>query len=297
VPNGPRVARAFEQLDALISLDIYINETSRHAHVILPGVSPLEESHFDVPFPQFAYRNSARYSPAILPLPTAQPSEWQTMLTLAAIAQGQGAKEAQTAVTELDDARSPTRCGDRASGIRRSGAGAPMALRGPERLLDLAFRLGPYGDMFGRKPGGLTLAALAVRPEGVDCGALAPRIPEMLRTPSGKIELAPAPLLADLARAVAKLAEPRPDLVMIGRRQLGSNNSWMHNLPLLARARPLHAARTSDRRAAIRRDVRWTARVSCGTRDIVARVSVTDEVMPGSSACRTAGGMTSRASR
>jgi anaerobic selenocysteine-containing dehydrogenase len=111
---------------------------------------------------------------------------------------------------------------------------------------------------------------------------LAPRVPEMLRTPSGKIELAPAPLLADLARAVAKLAEPRPDLVIIGRRQLASNNSWMHNLPLLAKGsdrctllvHPIDAQRfglTSGGRA----------RVSCGGRDIETVVSVSDEVMPG----------------
>jgi anaerobic selenocysteine-containing dehydrogenase len=205
------------------------------------------------------------------------------MLTLAAIAQGKDAKAAQNAVTELDDALF-------ADQVRRNVPAefvaevlaAPTAWCGPERLLDLALRLGPYGDAFGRKPGGLMLDTLAARPDGIDCGALAPRIPEMLRTPSGKIELAPAPLLADLARAVEKLTEPRPDLVMIGRRQLSSNNSWMHNLPLLAKGpdrctllvHPIDAQRfgvTSGGRA----------RVCCGDRYIEAPVSVTDEMMPG----------------
>jgi anaerobic selenocysteine-containing dehydrogenase len=280
VPNGGRIARAFETLDALVSLDIYLNETSRHAHVILPGVSPLDESHFDVPFPQLAYRNCARYSTAVRPPPAGHPAEWQTMLRLIAIAQG---KHADVDIALLDDAMY-------AEQVRRSlpaeqataALARPTPWRGPDRFVDLALRLGPYGDRFGQVPDGLSLATLVAHPEGIDLGPLAPRLPELLRTPSGKIELAPAALIADLARAAARLNEPLPDLVVVGRRQLASNNSWMHNLPTLAKGperctllvHPVDAARFGL-------VVGGRARLTSGDRSIEAPVTVTDEVMPG----------------
>ncbi len=110
--------------------------------------------------------------------------------------------------------------------------------KGPERLLDLALRSGPYGDQFGMKPDGLTLdkvQAASASGHGIDLGPLQPRVPEVLRTPSGKIELAPPALLADLPRAWADLDAAAPPLAVIGRRDVRSNNSWMHNLPLLAK--------------------------------------------------------------
>jgi anaerobic selenocysteine-containing dehydrogenase len=106
---------------------------------------------------------------------------------------------------------------------------------GPERWLDLALRTGPYGDLFGMKLQGVNLTKLAATPAGIDLGALQPRLPGALRTPSGKVELVPSPLLADLARAASDLDAPVPDLVVIGRRDVRSNNSWMHNLPTLAK--------------------------------------------------------------
>jgi anaerobic selenocysteine-containing dehydrogenase len=279
VPNGARIAAALGSLDALVSLDIYLNETSRHAHVILPGVSPLEESHYDVLFPQLAYRNCARFSPAILSS-AGRPAEWQTMLRLIAIARGDGA---DADIDALDDALY-------ADQVRRAvppdAAAALLAVRGPwrgpERLLDLSLRLGPYGDRFGRSPGGLTLAAVAAEPRGIDLGALAPRIPELLRTASGKVTLAPAALLADLERAAARLADAPADVVVIGRRQLSSNNSWMHNLPTLAKGperctllvNPADAARFGLIDGG-------RARLRAGERAIEAPVDVTDDVMPG----------------
>lgn len=126
---------------------------------------------------------------------------------------------------------------------KQAGEQAPLVMqalaatrrRGPERLVDLALRSGPYGDRFGLAPGGLTLDRVIAAPGGIDLGALAPRIPEVLRTPSGKVELAPPLLLADLPRALADLDTPVPPLVVIGRRDVRSNNSWMHNLPTLAK--------------------------------------------------------------
>jgi anaerobic selenocysteine-containing dehydrogenase len=154
--------------------------------------------------------------------------------------------------------------------------------RGPERLLDLALRSGPYGDQFGRKPGGLTLAAIQAAPSGIDLGPMTARIPEVLRTPSGKTELAPQPLLDDLARVAADLAAPAPDMVIIGRRQLRSNNSWMHNLPTLAKGafrctalvHPDDALRLGLADGAL-------AAITNGERRIEAQVEVSAEMMPG----------------
>jgi anaerobic selenocysteine-containing dehydrogenase len=98
----------------------------------------------------------------------------------------------------------------------------------------MMLRLGPYGDAFGANPDGLTLATLKAAPHGVDLGALRPRLLEVLRTPSGRIELTPAPLVSDAERLRDSLGRSAEGFVLIGRRHLRSNNSWMHNLPALA---------------------------------------------------------------
>ena len=231
-PGGPRLAAALDGLDFMVSLDIYLNETTRHADVVLPGPSPLEDSHYDVAFPQLSCRNHARYSGPVFEPPADQPAEWQTLLRLCAIAQGLGAN---ADVLALDDQIVEAE-------VRKlAGDNTPLVMKmlkprqGPDRLLDLALRGGPYGDGFGLKPGGLNLDKVQAAPGGIDLGALAPRIPEMLRTASGMVDLAPASLLADLPRAWADLQAEAPPLVVIGRRDVRSNNSWMHNLPLLAK--------------------------------------------------------------
>jgi len=232
-PNGARLSKALETLDFMVSVDIYLNETTRHADVILPGLSPLQDEHFDVTFSQLSWRNQARYSPPVL-APEVRPAEWQIMLKLAAIAQGQ---PAVVDVDALDDAQfaqdTQRQFGPHAAAVMA----ATQGLRGPQRLLDLALRSGPYGDAFGTQPDGLTLSKLMASNAsgGMDLGELEPRIPEVLRTPSGKIELAPALCVNDLPRAWAELQAPVPDLVIIGRRDVRSNNSWMHNLPTLAK--------------------------------------------------------------
>jgi anaerobic selenocysteine-containing dehydrogenase len=280
-PNGQRLSAALEQLDFMVSLDIYLNETTRHADVILPGPSPLEDWHYDVAFPQLSWRNHARYSPRVLPTPAGQPEEWQTLLKLAGIAQGKGA---QADADALDDAQFAE------DALRLFGTHAPaviaatQGLRGPQRTLDVALRTGPYGDQFGQKPEGLTLQKVmdANPTGGIDLGELQPRIPEMLRTPSGKVELAPPLLLQDLKRAAQDLRRPAPDLVIIGRRDVRTNNSWMHNLPLLAKGpfrctalvHPIDAARhgvTDGAQATLRN----------GTRSVQAQVHVSDQMMPG----------------
>jgi anaerobic selenocysteine-containing dehydrogenase len=281
-PNGPRLAAALAQLELMISVDIYLNETTRHAHVILPGLSPLEEGHYDVAFPQLSWRNTARYSPPVLPPPRDppdRPAEWQILLRLLAIAGGQGAGADLAA---LDDALTA------ADVARTAGPAAELVLRavagttGPERLLELALRAGPYGDRFGASPGGLTLAKLREAPAGIDLGPLAPRVPELLRTPSGQIELAPRLLLDDLARARADLDRPVPALVIVGRRQLRSNNSWMHNLPTLAKG-PFRCVALVHPTDAARLGLAdgGRARIARGAREITVVVELSDQMMPG----------------
>ncbi len=278
-PNGARLAAALDALDFMVSLDIYLNETTRHADVILPGPSPLEDVHYDVFFAQFGHRNFARFSPPLLPLPASARLEWQTLLRLAAIVEGRGARADLTA---LDDALAVRQAqglvGERAEAV----VTASSHRSGPERLLDLALRAGPYGDAFGARSGGLSLAKLLAAPSGVDLGPLTPRLPEVLRTASGKIELAPAALLADLARAAADLEAKPPRLVLVGRRQLRSKNSWMHNLPVLAKG-PFRCTLQVHPQDAARIGLRdgGRGRVTAAGRSIEAQIEIDDALMPG----------------
>jgi anaerobic selenocysteine-containing dehydrogenase len=156
--------------------------------------------------------------------------------------------------------------------------------RGPDRLLDLMLRWGPYGDAFGADPDGLTLARLEQQPHGIDLGPLEPRIPEVLRTPSGKVELAPEPIAADVGRLLAGLPERASGngMVLVGRRQLRSNNSWMHNLEPLVRGKPrctMHVHPADAARLGLADGE--PARVSSAAGTIEVPVEVTDAVMAG----------------
>jgi anaerobic selenocysteine-containing dehydrogenase len=216
-PNAGRLAEALRQLDFMVSLDIYLNETSRHADVILPGPTALERPHYDIALYQLAVRNVANWTPAALP--TELPQEWENLLRLTGIVTGQGPNADLAALdtfvaTEI--ARrfevDPALAGDRT---------------GPARLIDLMLRAGPYD---------LTLADLEAAPHGIDLGPLKPRIPDILGTPSGMIELVPEQIVTDLPRLRAELDRTvNGQMLLIGRRQLNSNNSWMHNLETLVR--------------------------------------------------------------
>jgi anaerobic selenocysteine-containing dehydrogenase len=280
-PNGPRLSAALDRLDFMVSLDIYLNETTRHADVILPGLSPLEDWHYDVAFPQLSWRNHARYSPPVLPRAALQPEEWQTLLRLAAIVQGKGAAVDVEALDDAQFAEDAQRLfGPHADAV----IAATKGYKGPQRALDAALRSGPYGDGFGTKSDGLTLAKVMASNStgGIDLGELQPRIPEMLRTPTGKIELAPPSLLADLARPAADLLRPAPDLVIIGRRDVRTNNSWMHNLPVLAKG-PFRCTALVHPRDARRLGLRdgALAELTNGQRSVRAPVQISDEMMPG----------------
>jgi anaerobic selenocysteine-containing dehydrogenase len=286
-PNGARLDEALGALDLMVSVDIYVNETTRHADVIFPSLSALEQPHYDVAFGQLAVRNYARWSPAVFAPPADRPTDWQILLRLSAIAAGQGA---DADIDALDDFVAAQQAGDAVASAHspvhgRDPAELVAALaprRGPERLIDLLVRTGPYGDGFGARPDGLSLATLEAAPHGIDLGPLGERVPEVLRTPSGKIELAPPAIVADAPRLAAALDRRPPAMVLVGRRALRSNNSWMHNLEPLVRGRAgctilLHPD-DARRHGLAPGDV---ARVRSRAGTIEVPVEVTDGIMPG----------------
>jgi anaerobic selenocysteine-containing dehydrogenase len=278
-PNGPRLSAALDQLEFMVSVDIYLNETTRHADVILPGTSPLEDSHYDVAFSQLSYRNHARYSQPVFTRSAGQPEEWQVVLRLIGIIQGKGAAADIDRIDDellMEDLRRTA--GPYAAGIFK----AVSHQRGVDRLLDMGLRTGPYGDQFGAKPEGLNLDKVLAAEGGIDLGALEPRVPEVLRPPSGKIEIAPAMLIDDLKRAAADMQRSAPELVIVGRRQLHGNNSWMHNLPVLAKgaAQCIVLVNPAD---AVRLGLEdgGSARITHDGRAIEVEVEISDEMMPG----------------
>jgi anaerobic selenocysteine-containing dehydrogenase len=287
-PNSGRLDRALGELDLMVSLDIYVNETTRHADVILPAPSALRRSHYDLALYLFAVRNIAHYSPAVLPEDPQIRDEWVTLLRLTGVAAGLGPDPDVAAIDE-GVARALIERELATPGSELAGRGVDDVLaeleprRGPERLLDLLLRTGPYGDGFGVRADGLTLAALEAAPHGIDLGPLKPRLPDALRTASGKVELAPEPLIGDVERLRASLRLPVTDgLVLVGRRQLRSNNSWMHNLPVLVKGKPrctLHVHPDDAQRQGLTDGE--PARLRSRTGTLVAPVEVTDAVMPG----------------
>jgi anaerobic selenocysteine-containing dehydrogenase len=255
VPNAERLSQAIETLEFMVSVDPYVNETSRHADVILPPPPPSRGAHYDFAFYQFAVRNVANFSPAALPLKEALPldealplkealpldeavppdeamrDECEILLRLMAIFAGLGWNADVDAWQDGQLSNTLEQNGltlDRLTGETAA-----------ERMIDLRLRSGAYGDGFGRNPDGLSLRKLLDSPHGVDLGPLAPRIPEVLRTSSGRIELCP-PLIAAEVRGLVDAPALEPgEFVLVGRRHLRSNNSWMHNVPALVKGREL----------------------------------------------------------
>ena len=279
-PNSGRLEAALAQLDFYVAFDMYVNETTRHADVILPPPSPLQRSHYDIAFYQLSARNVANYSPAVLPLEPGQQDEWRSLLRLAGVVAGQG--------PDVDvDAFDRVVAGEvlRREAPDRDTDELLAALEprvGPDRILDAMLRLGPYGDAFGERDG-LSLATLEAAPHGIDLGPLEPRLPEVLRTPSGKVELAPPEIVADVERLRAALARRvNGGLVLVGRRQLRSNNSWMHNLDLLVRGKErctLHVHPDDAARLGLADGE--PAQVTARAGAVGVPVEITDAVMPG----------------
>ncbi|MGW6614597.1 molybdopterin-dependent oxidoreductase [Streptomyces erythrochromogenes] len=227
-PDGDRLDRALAGLDFMVSVDPYLNETSRHAHVVLPPPPPAQSAHFDFAFNAFAVRNQARYSPPAIPLEEGRMDECEIHARLILAVSGlhgapPGAVDerviADTLARAAADAHSPLHGTDPSE-----QAGRLAGRTGPERRLDMMLRLGPYE---------LVLDDLLEAPHGIDLGPLRPRLPEVLKTRSGRIELLPDPIAAELPRLRTALADRPAALVLVGRRHLRSNNSWLHNVPAL----------------------------------------------------------------
>jgi anaerobic selenocysteine-containing dehydrogenase len=290
-PDATALEAAVAKLDFVVALDIYVNETTRHADVILPAPEPLAKAHYDFALYQLAIRSVANYSPPVLARPDGQPDEWETVLRLAAIVAGQGPDVDLEAWDELVIStlvgREVGLPGSRLEGRSAEELLAALGDRcGPERVLDFMLRAGPFGDGFGADPDGLTLARLEAAPHGLDLGPMRPRLPAVLRTASGTIELAPEPIVADVARLRAELetggAPANGAMTLIGRRQLRSNNSWMHNLPALVKGKDRCTAQVNpaDARRLGLIDG-GLARISSQAGELIAPVEVTDEIMAG----------------
>lgn len=243
-PNSHRLDAAIESLEFMVSVDPYINETTRHADVILPPPTPLQKSHYDLALLNFAVRNVANYSPAVLPQEETQLDEATILLRLAGLVAG-GGFQVDTDAIDADIARSMLASSVRDEHGNVAGRDVDELFEmlgdrtGPERLLDIMVRTGPYGDGFGADPDGLTLTGLEASPHGVDLGPLeAGRVPDNLRTPDGMIDLTPPPLVEDFGRLVDSLQRAWDDsMVLVGRRHVRSNNSWMHNIKVLTKGK------------------------------------------------------------
>lgn len=288
-PDGDRLSRALDRADFVLSVDPYLNETTRHADVILPPPPPSRSAHYDIALAGASVRNNARYSPPVLPLDDGQPDEPQILSRLALMIAGLGADVdpalvdeqviAATLGKEVKDPESPVagRSVDELTAMLPQGPGY-------ERRLDMMLRLGAYGDAFGANPDGLTLQALKDAPHGIDLGPLQPRLAEVLRTPSGKVDLAPALLVADATRLreslAARGAEGAEGYVLIGRRHLRSNNSWMHNVAALAGGTNRCTLQIHPDDAA-ELGLTDAARVKGSGGELVAPIEVTDRIRRG----------------
>ena len=256
-PNGARLERALPTLDFMVAVDWYVNETTRFADVILPPTAHLERSHYDALFLSFAVHNTAKYAPPVFERADDQRHDWEISVEL---------------LTRI--IRMPV-----ISRLARQ-----LLLRsGPEGILRLALATGPHG----LRRGGVSLRRLRRSPHGIDLGPLEPRLPGLLRTPGRKVQLAPQQFLADLPRLRSRLEKwsTRPEgLVLIGRRHLRSNNSWMHNSRSLmeGRGHPTCTLMINPRDASVLNLTNGeVARVISTTGSIAAPVEVSDAVMPG----------------
>jgi anaerobic selenocysteine-containing dehydrogenase len=261
-PNGRELDRALASLEFMVSIDFYINETTRHAHIILPPTSPLEREHYDVAFHVLAVHNTAKFSPVLFEPGEDTRDDWEILFEL------------QTRM-ERDGLRGR---------VKRKFM---QQFFGPERMLDLGLRFGPYGAKLNPFSKGLTLRKLKKAVHGIDLGPLRPCLPGRLRTADKCIDLAPEAIVKDVERVKSKfvdgaLPESNGHLLLIGRRQLRSNNSWMHNSERLVKGKPqctilMHPTDAAQRKLAKGEKVVVRSRVG----SIVVPVEISDEMMPG----------------
>ncbi|HZQ32858.1 MAG TPA: molybdopterin-dependent oxidoreductase [Mycobacterium sp.] len=233
-PAGDKLDEVLPRLDAMISVDCFLNETTRHADVILPGQSPLEQPHHDDLILAFAINSVVNYSPPVFsPSDPESPEEWEILIRLTGLCTGTPAEDVDVAT--LDDGWFDYMAFTQ--GLDGATIRTLYEKGGPERVLDLTLRTGPFGDRYGENPDGLTLAKLKEQPNGMNFGPMVPQLPDILGTPDRKIRLAPQYLLDDLPRLAARLDRHPEELVLVSRRHLRSNNSWLHNVPSLMKGR------------------------------------------------------------
>jgi anaerobic selenocysteine-containing dehydrogenase len=276
-PGGDKLDEVLPMLEAMISVDLWLNETTRHADVILPGLSPLEQPHHDDLILLFAIRSIANYSAPVFD-PGDRPHEWEILIRLTGLCTGTPAEDVDVAAIDdgFFDYLAFTQGVDGAEIRKLYDHG------GPERMLDLTLRTGPFGDQYGKNPGGLTLDLLKANPNGIDFGPMVPQLPDILGTPDKKIRLAPQYLLDDLPRLATRLERPAEPLVLVSRRHLRSNNTWLHNVPALMKGRDrctLLIHPDDAARCGIADDDVVTVKSEAG--EIKVPVEVTDAIKPG----------------
>jgi anaerobic selenocysteine-containing dehydrogenase len=281
VPNGKRIHAALAQLDFVVAFDFYINETTSQADIIIPSTTQLEHSNYDFLFSATCVRNFAQYSPQVFaPQPEAL-DQWQIINEVTA--RMHGMKRTDLEAMMLDGliaqllANAPELSHLSVDDIKQRTA----EHEGPERLLDIMLRAGPYGDKFQGE--GLTLAQLKLSPHGVDLGPLQPRLPELLATKNKRLDIAPDIITADLTRLKAALDKgPGDHMLLIGRRHIRDMNSWLHNLNNYARGKnrctllinPQDAQRIGLTAAGM-------ARITSRVGEFEAEVAISDSIMPG----------------
>ena len=260
-PNGARLDRALASLEYMVSIDLYVNETSRHAHLILPPTFALERSHYDLVFHALAVRNTAKFSEPLFPAPEGSRHDWQILLELG---------------TRLEKARGE-------GGLRTWLRHRAFSTLGPDGLVALLLRFGPRGAGFVPFGRGLSLGRLRHDPHGIDLGPLEPCLPRRLYTKTRRLALAPERLLEDLKRLRLALDTPlNGGLALVGRRELRSNNSWMHNSERLVKGKErctllMHPADAAARGLKHGERVRVTSRAGV----VEAPLELSDEMRPG----------------
>ena len=260
-PNGKQLEQAFDGLDFMVCIDVFLNETTRHADLILPPAAFLEVDHYDFIFNHLAVSNNAKYSQALFQPTSGQWYDWQI---------------AKALIGQL----APL------SGYKLSRF---FRWSTPARLLNLALLTGPYGKWSSIKRlfSGLSLRKLKANPHGIRLGALESRLPDILMTPDRKINLVPEFAPKAVSLLATGLIDDAPKLdgnefMLVGRRHLRSNNSWMHNAAGLAKGKnrcTLQISEVDAARLAITSG--QEVEVSSRTGSITITTEVTDEMMPG----------------
>ncbi|SBS77152.1 Molybdopterin dinucleotide-binding region [uncultured Mycobacterium sp.] len=287
-PAAGRLDEALASLDALICVDNWLNETTRHAHVIFPGLSPLERPHADDLYWMYAIASCLKWSEPVFPADSGRPTEWEVLLRLSGAVLGTPVPDVD--LVAMDDLYTgglvATMCaqpGTPLSGRDPAEVMGALKGQGPERIFDLYVRLGPWGDGLGANPGGLTLDDVRAQPDGLRLGELqGGRLDSAVTTPSGTIELVHDLFVDDVPRLLARLDRVGESLLLTSRRHLRSNNSWLHNVPSLMRGRDRCTLLVHpDDALRIGVGDGDTAEVSTSEGKVSVPVEVSDEMMPG----------------